>query len=66
MITQLNNSSLASTLANDTVKNTHTKQSAGTKQNSASRVEQLKESINSGEYKVDLSALANKMADELL
>jgi len=30
------------------------------------RVEQLKASINSGEYKVDLEALAEKMAQELL
>jgi len=30
------------------------------------KVEQLKESINSGEYKIDLEALAKKMAQELL
>jgi flagellar biosynthesis anti-sigma factor FlgM len=66
MISQVNNSSVATTIANNAAKNTQTKQSVGTSQNSANRVEQLKESINSGEYKVDLSALANKMADELL
>ena len=36
------------------------------KQDGGTRVEQLKEAISSGEYKVDISALANKMADELL
>jgi len=31
-----------------------------------SRVDQLKSDINSGEYKVNVDALANKMADDLL
>lgn len=30
------------------------------------KVEELKEAINSGEYKLDLSSLSKKMADELL
>ena len=66
MISQLNSGNVATTIANNTTKNTQAKQSIGTNQNSANKVEQLKESINSGTYKVDLSALANKMADELL
>ena len=36
------------------------------KQGGGTKVEQLKEAIGSGGYKVDISALANKMADELL
>jgi len=36
------------------------------KQETLSRTEQLKESINSGEYKVDLQAVSSKMADSLL
>jgi anti-sigma28 factor (negative regulator of flagellin synthesis) len=33
---------------------------------SENKIEKLKESIDSGKYKVDLSALSQKMADELL
>ena len=33
---------------------------------SGNKIEKLKTAVESGEYKVDLSALASKMADELL
>jgi anti-sigma28 factor (negative regulator of flagellin synthesis) len=33
---------------------------------SQTKIEHLKESIDSGEYKIDLSALSQKMADELM
>ena len=33
---------------------------------SGNKIEKLKTAVESGEYKVDLSILANKMADELL
>lgn len=33
---------------------------------SENKINKLKESIDSGKYKVDLSALSSKMADELL
>jgi anti-sigma28 factor (negative regulator of flagellin synthesis) len=66
MISQINNSSIAGTLANNTSKNTPAKQSVGPTQNDTDKIDQLKESINSGEYKVNISALAKKMADELL
>jgi len=33
---------------------------------SQNKIDKLKEAISSGEYKVDLSALSKKMADELL
>ena len=36
------------------------------KQGDMSRIEQLKESINSGEYKINLDALSQKIAEELL
>ena len=36
------------------------------KEGSENRIEKLKGAIASGEYKVDLSALAEKMADELM
>ena len=45
----------------------NTKQSVNiSKQGDMSRIEQLKESIDSGEYRVDLEALSKKIADELL
>ncbi len=36
------------------------------KDGSPTKIEKLKEAIGAGEYKVDLSALANKMAGDLL
>jgi anti-sigma28 factor (negative regulator of flagellin synthesis) len=39
---------------------------ASSKDGSQTKIEKLKEQIDSGEYKVDLSALSKKMADELL
>ena len=39
---------------------------ANAKLTSESKVEQIKSSINAGEYKVDFEALAQKMAQELL
>jgi anti-sigma28 factor (negative regulator of flagellin synthesis) len=33
---------------------------------SSTKVDELKSAISSGEYKVDINALANKMADDLL
>ncbi|WP_457745799.1 flagellar biosynthesis anti-sigma factor FlgM [Sulfurimonas sp.] len=37
-----------------------------TKEDGTTRIEKLKESIDSGEYKVDLEAVAQKMAQDLL
>ncbi len=37
-----------------------------TKQGDTSKIEQLKESLASGEYKIDLEALSRKIADELM
>lgn len=36
------------------------------KQGDTSKVEQLKEAVSSGEYKVNLQALSQKIAEELL
>jgi len=66
MISQVNNGSVASTITNSVTKNRQTKENVGISQNNASKVERFKESINSGEYKVNLSVLASKMADKLL
>lgn len=69
MISQTSTSTLRSAYANTLgeTKPSKTNASAQTnKQESLSRVEQLKESITSGEYKINLDAVAKKMADELL
>jgi len=69
MISSLNSSAVGrayTTLTND---NKELKQNAKvttSKESGQTKIERLKESIDSGEYKVDLSALATKMADELL
>ncbi len=68
MISNLNNSAVKLAYVNAT-KASQQKESAGgttTAQNGSDKIEKLKEAIASGEYKVDLPALANKMADELL
>ncbi len=68
MISRVNNSVVGGVYANNTASTTQKKGSASataTEQKS-SKVEALKESIDSGNYKVNLSALSKKMADELL
>ena len=68
MISQLNSSALRTAYSNNSGEAKETRQSsnAGTKQTQISRVDDLKESINSGTYKVDTQALAQKMAQDLL
>ena len=67
MISNLNSAAVHSAYASKTNDSKTTKQGVeAVKQNDASGVEKLKESINSGEYKVNLDALSQKMADELL
>ena len=55
------------TYANKVSEAKNTKQGVSiSKQGDMSRIEQLKESINSGEYKINLDALSQKIAEELL
>ncbi len=61
------NSSVAQTIYAKNASENKVKENVGTENaKDSNKVEQLKESINSGEYKVDLSSLSKKMADELL
>ncbi|MEA2073549.1 MAG: flagellar biosynthesis anti-sigma factor FlgM [Campylobacterota bacterium] len=67
MISQANSTAVRTAYPskNDTVK--EAKQSLNvSKQGDTSKVEQLKESIGSGEYKVNIQALSEKIADSLL
>jgi len=69
MISQTNSSLIRNAYASSLGESKEVKQSKSTtisQQGDTSRVEQLKDAINSGEYKVDLEALSNKIAEELL
>jgi len=69
MISQMNNSSVRSAYTANLGETKASKTSANTtvsKQGDTSKVEQIKESLASGEYKIDLEALSKKIADELM
>jgi len=69
MISQTNNSSISGAYAANSVQTKATKENSNTtlsKQGDTSKIEQIKESIASGDYKVDLEALSQKIADELM
>jgi anti-sigma28 factor (negative regulator of flagellin synthesis) len=69
MISSLNGSVAGRTYTTVANENKGLKQNAKvttSKESGQTKIERLKESIDSGEYKVDLTALATKMADELL
>ncbi len=64
MISQVN-ASVANASYQEATKKTQ-KAGSVTKQGDTSKVEQLKAEIQKGEYRVDLQALAEKIADEIL
>ena len=67
MISKLNSAAVHSAYANKANDSKATKTGVETaKQNDISNVDKLKESIDSGEYRVNLDALSQKIADELL
>jgi len=69
MISQTNSAAIRTAYANNfgEVKSAKDIKSAVvTKQGDTSRVEQIKEALNSGQYKMDLDALSEMIADELL
>ena len=69
MISNVNSSLVRNSYSNNLNENKEIKPNAKlttSKDGSQNKIEKLKESIDSGEYKVDLSALSQKMADELL
>ncbi|MEA1955796.1 MAG: flagellar biosynthesis anti-sigma factor FlgM [Campylobacterota bacterium] len=69
MITRTNNVMVQNAYSNNFGDSKDVKSKANasiTKQGDTSKVEQLKEAINSGEYKVDLEALSKRIAQELL
>ena len=71
MISQVNGASVASVYANnsnDKMQKNATQKAESTisSQGDKSKVEQIRESIESGTYKIDLQALSQKIAEELL
>lgn len=67
MISQTNNTAFRAAYPSRTHEAKETKQNAQTTtQNKSSSVDQLKESIDSGKYKVNIEATAQKMAENLL
>ncbi len=69
MILQTNGSSLSPAYGSNSVGVKGSRMGAGmtvSKQGDTAKVDSLRESIESGEYKVDLAALSRKIADELL
>lgn len=69
MISQVNSAAMRGVMNNNLSEPKEAKQSAtmpNAKLTNDNKIEQLKESINSGEYKIDLQALSQKMAQELL
>ncbi len=69
MISNINSSTVRGAYANSLNENKDIKANAkltASQDGSKNRLEKLKEAIDAGEYKVDLSAVAKKMADELL
>lgn len=68
MISQFNSAAMRTVMTNSMSEPKETKQATApnAKLTSENKLEQLKESINSGEYKVNLTALSQKMAQELL
>ena len=68
MISQLNNAGIKTSYqsGNTEVRGNTKKTEQMNKDAEMSRVEQLKDSIQSGTYKIDLKALSERIADELM
>ncbi len=68
MISQLNSSAVKNAyISNNGEQKAEKKENMNvSKQGDMSKVEKIKESLESGEYKVDLQALSQIIADELL
>jgi len=68
MISQVNSAALRSAYPNSTQnKEVSQKQTTSvSSQGDTSKVDQIKEALESGEYKINLEALSKKIADELM
>lgn len=69
MISQLNSAGIRNAYASNFGESKEVSQKAGTtvsKQGDTSRIEEIKSALESGEYKINLQALSQKIAEELL
>jgi anti-sigma28 factor (negative regulator of flagellin synthesis) len=69
MISQINSAGIRSAYASNFGESKEVAQKDGTsvsKQGDTSKVEQIKEALLSGEYKINLQALSEKIAEELM
>lgn len=69
MISQINNANIRGTYAGTLGEAKEVSQKNGTvvsKQGDTSKVEQIKEALESGEYKINLQTLSEKIAKELV
>lgn len=69
MISQLNSAGIRSAYASSFGESKEVSQKSATvisKQGDKSRIEEIKSALESGEYKVNLQALSEKIAEELL
>ncbi len=68
MISQLNGSAVRSAYANNLSESKEAQKAPKnvSKQGDMSQVEQIKQALDNGEYKINLQALSQKIAEELL
>jgi anti-sigma28 factor (negative regulator of flagellin synthesis) len=69
MISQVNGSALRSTYidsSNETKESSKNSSANISKQGDTSKVDKIRASLESGEYKIDIQALSEKIAQELL
>ena len=68
MISQVNSASVRNAYANSTGEQKVAQKSDSnvSKQGDLSKIEQIKQDLESGEYKINLEALSRKIADELM
>ena len=67
MISQLNSSAIRSSYASNFGESKETGKTTNiTKQGDTSKIERIKEAIDSGEYEINLEKLSEKIAQELL
>ena len=69
MISQVNSTAIANTYSKNSSEVKQAEKNTGvnvSKQGDMSKVEQIKEAFASGEYKINLQALSEKIADELM
>lgn len=66
MISKVGASAIRNTQQETEAKEASKRPSTLDKQGDTSKIEQLKSSIENGEYQLDLKALAKKIADEIL